>query len=111
MFVQHSISHASGWVEGFGVTIVEAAASGLPVVVTRSGGIGPQVVHGETGFLVEERNVDAMAIAMASLAENPELRRRMGLQGQEHVARHFDSAKQIEKLEQILMQAADRFPG
>ena len=108
VFVQHSVSHSTGWVEGFGVTIVEAAASGLPVVVSQSGGIGPQVVHGETGFLIEERNVDAMANAMASLAEDPELRKRMGLQGQKHVECHFDSAQQIEKLEHVLMRAADQ---
>jgi colanic acid/amylovoran biosynthesis glycosyltransferase len=108
IFVQHSISHASGWVEGFGVTIVEAAAAGLPVVVSRSGGIGPQVVHGETGFLVKERDVVAMAKTMTTLAENPELRTRMGLQGRKHVESHFDSQKQIEKLEDVLLGVADR---
>ena len=50
VFVQHSITHSSGWVEGFGVTIVEAAASGLPVVVTRSGGVGPQVIPNRNGI-------------------------------------------------------------
>jgi glycosyltransferase involved in cell wall biosynthesis len=105
--VQHSISHSSGWVEGFGVTIVEAAAAGLPVVVSRSGGIGPQVLHGKTGFLVQEGDVASMAKAMIDLAESPELRTRMGMQGRRHVECHFDTPRQVEKLENVLLSVAD----
>ena len=108
VFVQHSITHSSGWVEGFGVTIVEAAAAGLPVVVSRSGGIGPQVVHSETGFLIDERDVTGMAEAMMVLAQKPELRARMGMQGRKHVEEHFDSRKQIAKLENVLLKVAAR---
>jgi glycosyltransferase involved in cell wall biosynthesis len=105
IFVQHSITHSSGWVEGFGVTIVEAAAAGLPVVVSRSGGIGPQVVEGETGMLVAEGDVSAMARAMSILAQDCDLRVRMGLAGRRHVERNFDSRAQIGKLERVLFDA------
>ena len=106
VFVQHSITHASGWVEGFGVSIVEAAAAGLPVIVSRSGGIGPQVIDGETGFLVEERDVAGMAEAMLRLAREPELRAQFGLAGRRHVEARFDSRDQIRKLEQVLCDVA-----
>jgi glycosyltransferase involved in cell wall biosynthesis len=104
VFVQHSIAHASGWVEGFGVSIVEASAAGLPVVVSRTGGIGPQVIDGETGFLIEERNVTAMAQAMLRLAQDQNLRIRMGRLGRRHVERHFDSRIQTGKLEDVLVR-------
>jgi colanic acid/amylovoran biosynthesis glycosyltransferase len=57
-FVQHSVEAASGDSEGMPVAILEAGASGLPVVATRHAGIPDAVIEGTTGFLVDEHDVD-----------------------------------------------------
>ena len=98
VFVQHSIVR-----EGWGVTIAEAAASGLPVVATRCGGIKDQVVDGRTGFLVEQLDVDRMADCMLKLARDAKLREQFGKAGRERMVREFDTEKQIAKLENVLL--------
>jgi len=108
VFVQHSLTDENGWVEGFGVSLAEAASVSLPIVATESGGIPDQVLDGETGILIKERDVSAMAEAMCRLATDPELRRRLGSAGQERMVRDFDSAGQIAKLEDVLLAAAER---
>jgi glycosyltransferase involved in cell wall biosynthesis len=64
--------------EGWGITNLEAAACGTPVVASDSPGIRESVRHGETGFLVPHGDVTAMATAMTTLASSPELVRRLG---------------------------------
>ena len=93
VFVQHSL-RLQGWLEGFGVSITEASACGVPVVSTRSGGIGDQITDGENGLLVEPGDVDGMARAMLRLARDPELRRRFGAAGRERAAKCFDAHSQ-----------------
>jgi len=103
VFVQHSLTDVSGWVEGFGVSIAEAAAVGLPVIATRSGGILDQVLDGRTGLLVPERDVDAMADAMFRLAADPLLRIALGATGRRRMVEHFDTELQIAKLEDVML--------
>jgi glycosyltransferase involved in cell wall biosynthesis len=57
---------------------MEAMATGLPVVATRVGDVADLVIEGQTGFLVEQGNVDALARAIAAVASDPPLRRRFG---------------------------------
>ena len=103
VFLQHSLDGSHGEREGFGVTIAEASSCALPVVVTRCGGIPDQVVDGETGFILPQRNVEAMANAMMQLARAPGLRRSMGKAGRSHMVQHFDNRNQIAKLEDVLL--------
>lgn len=111
IFLQHSVTDPSGWCEGFGVSLAEAASMGLPVVATRSGGIPDQVVDSETGILVTERDVPAMARAICRLVNDPDLRVRMGRAGRKRMIEHFNTAQQIEKLEHVLLDAAASFDG
>jgi len=106
VFIHHSLTYHTGWCEGFGVSIAEAAAMSLPLVVTRSGGIPDQVIDQQTGFLVEERDVDAMVQAMLKLAGSAELREQLGQAGRQRMIEHFDSAGQIAKLEGVVRNAA-----
>ena len=103
VFVQHSLDHSSGWTEGFGVSIAEASACGLPVVVTDSGGIVDQVTHGENGLITPQRSVEALTTAMLQLCDDLALRQRLGQAGRERVAQHFDSTTQARKLEDCLL--------
>ena len=66
--------------EGWGITNLEAAASGTPVVASNSPGIRESVRDGETGFLVPHGDIRAMAAAMSQLAHDPVLVRKLGAQ-------------------------------
>lgn len=61
IFVAPSITTNDGAKEGFGLVLVEAMASGIPVVASKTGGIIDIVKDGENGFLVEEKNSDQLA--------------------------------------------------
>jgi phosphatidylinositol alpha-1,6-mannosyltransferase len=76
-------------VEGFGIVFLEASACGKAVVGGRSGGIGDAIVEGETGFLVEPREPDAIAEAIGRLIGDAELASRFGEQGRSRVVREF----------------------
>lgn len=106
IFVQHSLTSASGWCEGFGVSIAEAAAMELPIVATRSGGIPDQVLDAKTGILVDERDVTGMADALRRLAEDAGLRASLGAAGRQRMLGHFDLEQQISKLETVMLRAA-----
>ncbi len=108
VLLQHSLDHEDGWVEGFGVSITEAAACEVPVIATRCGGIPDQVVDGETRFLIPQRDVRAMADAIVTLGVDPPLRRWLGVQGRARVAEHFDTAEQVRRLENVLLSVATR---
>jgi glycosyltransferase involved in cell wall biosynthesis len=101
-FVQHSIEAANGDREGTPVGILEAGASGLPVVATLHGGIPDVVVSGETGFLVAEKDVASMARHMVAVADSPELAGRMGRQARERIAAHFSSERSLNRLWSII---------
>lgn len=110
VFVQHSLTSATGWCEGFGVSIAEAAAMELPVIATRSGGIPDQVVDGETGILIAERDVSGMADALVRLARSPDLRARLGHAGRQRMIAHFDVDQQVARLEAVMLAAAEQKP-
>lgn len=103
IFLQHSLEY-EGWVEGFGVSITEASATGLPLVVSDCGGIVDQVRDGLTGFVVRQGDVSTMAERMYELAINPELRRSLGTAGRHRVAKMFSARNQIKALEAVLTE-------
>ena len=80
--------HATHY-EGSSIVTLEAMAHALPVAATRTGGIPDKVTTGENGFLVEPGDVAGLAAAIAPLAADPDLRRRMGRAGRERVERAF----------------------
>ena len=81
-------------IEGVPNAILEAMATGLPVVATRHGGIPEAVLHQRTGLLVEEDDIEGLADALGSLAADSGLRRRYGLAGRRRVEEHFNSVRQ-----------------
>lgn len=67
--------------EGWGITVVEAAACGTPSIASDSPGLRDSVRHGVTGFLVPHGDVEAMAARMLELAEAPALVATLGAAG------------------------------
>ncbi|MBS0658455.1 MAG: glycosyltransferase family 4 protein [Verrucomicrobia bacterium] len=67
--------------EGFGLTYLEAGAFGLPVIAARTGGVAEAVLEDETGLLVPEGDLAALAGAIERLLDDPALRDRLGAAG------------------------------
>jgi glycosyltransferase involved in cell wall biosynthesis len=64
--------------EGWGITVIEAAACGTPSLASNSPGLRDSVRHGETGFLVRHGDAAGLAARMAELADSPALVTRLG---------------------------------
>ena len=77
LFVMPSITAKDGDKEGFGLVILEAFASGLPIVASRSGGITDIVKDGVNGFLVEEKDAGGMAEQIDRLLKDEEIYNKM----------------------------------
>ncbi len=84
--------------EGFSNTILEAMASGLPVVATSVGGNPEQVVDGVTGFLVTPGDSDELAAAICRLLADPAEAQKMGRHGNLRIARKFSHTAVTEKM-------------
>jgi len=80
-------------VEGFGISFVEAAASGTPSVAGDSGGVRSAVRDGETGFVVDPMDTAQAAAALGRLLDDAQLRRRMGEAGRRSVETHYNWAR------------------
>jgi colanic acid/amylovoran biosynthesis glycosyltransferase len=101
-FVLHSVTTSEDDVEGTPVAVLEAGAAGLPVVSTRHAGIKDVVVHTETGFLVEEGDIQAMARYMIELIRSPALAARLGKRARAHVSTNFSQEKSLATLWRII---------
>ncbi len=95
-------------VEGWGNVFIEAAACGRPVVVGDSGGAREAVEHGETGLLVDGRDVEEVAEAVASLLEDPVYATRLGKAGRARVERDHTWPRAAERLAAWLHAAVGR---
>lgn len=90
------------WEEQYGWTILQASASGLPVIATNIGAISEAVLDGKTGILIEPKNSEALAIAMTDLALNQDKRKLMGENGRKYILENLSHQKVAEKLERFL---------
>jgi len=105
-FVQHSMRAVDGDSEGTPVAILEASSCGLPVVSTRHAGIVEAVRDGESGFLVDEGDVDGMADHMLRFVREPELAAKMGAAGRRHIEANYRMEDSLGRLREILVEAA-----
>ena len=87
--------------ETFSMTCLEASASGVPVIATRSGGPQEIVVDGITGFLVPVGDIDAMAVAMDRLAAEPHLSTTMGENGLRLVRERFSNEAYVRAIKDV----------
>lgn len=93
--------------EGFCNAVIEAQAGQVPVVCTDAGGLPENVAHGVTGLVVPRREAQALAGGLAALAENPEMRQRMGRAGRERAFSLFDLDRHLARWVQFYTDAVD----
>lgn len=75
--------------ESFGISLVEAMMMKIPVVATRVGGMQHTVIDGQTGFLIDPADPEALARAIVNVLINPELAGRLGESGCTRAHEHF----------------------
>jgi glycosyltransferase involved in cell wall biosynthesis len=100
IFVMSSVT------EGLGTSLLDAMASGTPVVATAAGGIPEVVVEGETGFIVPPRDHDAMADALVRLLKDEKLRQRMGHAGLLRARRRFSADRMVQETLRVYQRVA-----
>lgn len=91
--------------EGFGMSVIEAAAAGLPAVATRIYGLTDAVADGETGLLVTPRDPVCLAKGVAELVSNPERRRRMGEFARQRTLEKFSQQRVTQGLSEFYANA------
>lgn len=92
--------------ESFGVAMLEGSAAGLPVLATSVGGIPEVVEHGRTGYLVPPRDPSAAAERLVQLAQDPELRLRMGNAGRKLVEKQYSWSATADRMREIYERVA-----
>jgi colanic acid/amylovoran biosynthesis glycosyltransferase len=93
------------------MVLQEAQAMGLPVVCTRHSGIPEGILDGKSGFLVPERDVDALADRLADVISRPEAWPEMGRQGRAFVEAEYDLNKRNDALVELYLQLQERHLG
>lgn len=106
LLLMPAVTDWKGEQEGFGMVLVEAMASDLPIVASRSGGIPDVVTDGETGLLVPERDPAALATAAARLLENPDLAARFAAAARADLDRRFSPAGLAAGFDTVYRRAA-----
>ncbi|MEA3398138.1 MAG: glycosyltransferase family 4 protein [Patescibacteria group bacterium] len=84
--------------EGFGIVYLEANICGKPVIAGNSGGVPDAVEHNYSGILVNPEDIKAISSAIIGLAENPELRKKLGKQGRKRVLKEFNCKDKTRKV-------------
>jgi glycosyltransferase involved in cell wall biosynthesis len=91
--------------ESFGLTAIEALAVETPVVSTRCGGPEELLEEDVTGLLVPVKDPRALAEAIVRLLLDPQLARRLGVSGRDHVGEHFGVDQYVQGIQRVILEA------
>jgi colanic acid/amylovoran biosynthesis glycosyltransferase len=111
VFVHFSTTQPDYDKEGIPGTIVEAMASGLPVISTRHAGIPEVITHRVHGILLEEDDIECIAESLIELYENEGTRRRLGQAAACHARDVLDIRVKTIELEKVYASVAKRLSG
>jgi glycosyltransferase involved in cell wall biosynthesis len=100
-----SVTTERGEREGFGLSLIEAQAMGMPVVSSWSGGISEAVEHGRTGLLAPERDFVTLAAHLERFISDELFWRECSTEGRDRVVQGFNLRRQTKRLEEIYRQA------
>ena len=95
--------------EGTPVSLMEAQASGIPVIATNTGGIPEVVLDGKSGFLVPDRNVEALSESLIKLVKNPRIWEELGKSGRKHIEDNYDVNKLNSDLENLYKEMTSEY--
>jgi colanic acid/amylovoran biosynthesis glycosyltransferase len=102
VFMSPSVTAMDGDTEGGApVTIIEMAASGMPIISTTHCDIPSVVIHGKTGLLAAERDVNGLVQHLRWYVTHPEHWQEMVMAGRLHVEAEYDVIKQADRLSDI----------
>lgn len=104
-FIQHSVQAINGDKEGTPVSIMEASAAGLPIVSTFHAGIPDVVIHGKTGYLVDQLDVDSMAKCLHEVVKDKNHAQYLGMNGKERIRSNFNQEYYLKEIENIILKS------
>ena len=107
LFVMPSVTASDGDMEGQGLALQEAQASGLPVLATDHNGFSDSIVPGRSGVLVPERDATQLAARLVYLLERPGLWAGMGRAGRRHVEENYDITNLNRRLVELYAEARE----
>jgi colanic acid/amylovoran biosynthesis glycosyltransferase len=99
-----SVTSKNGDSEGIPVSLMEAMAQSIPVVSTHHSGIAELVENDVAGYLVPERDVQALSTKLDQLLASAELRQKMGIAGRERVIKDYNIEQLCDRLVVIYQQ-------
>jgi len=101
VYCMPSVTASTGDSEGLPNALIEAMGAGLPVVASTSAGIPEAVIDGNTGFLVPERDVAALAARLIALLQDASLCEKMGAASRQRILTQFNVRTQVAQLEDL----------
>lgn len=104
VMASREIPNRPDMIEGFGISFLEASASGVPVIAGRSGGVPDAVRDGKTGLLVEPDNASAIADALQRLISDSEFARRLGNEGRHWVVSEMQWQHVMQRMRQYIVE-------
>lgn len=110
-YVQHSVTSSTGDKEGTPVSILEASGAGLPIISTNHAGIPDVIFDQQTGFLVEENDVQTMGDYMITLYKDRKLAKQLGEKGKQIVNDQFSLKSHLEIVESLINKAIKNYPS
>jgi glycosyltransferase involved in cell wall biosynthesis len=101
VFALPCVEETAGGMDNLPTVIMEAMATGLPVISTPISGVPEMVVHNQTGLLVPEHQPTAVAEAIAQLLSDRKLARSLGQNGRDRTAASFDLRTTVASLHDL----------